>query len=105
MNCNGDENISIDMDNHEHFHQLIFDSIARDDLNGLKNILRIFPHGLELLDNCLNTPLLYACHCGRSRVVQYLLRLGANYMCLNIFGKYSRKNHMTNYTMRLKSLV
>lgn len=83
------------MDNIEDGHHLVFNSIARDDLIGLETTLNIYPAALESLDKCLNTPLLYACSCGRNRIVHYLLRFGANHERLNIFGKY-RYNHATS---------
>lgn len=65
----------------------VFHSILRDDLTGVQNVLKSFPSALEHMDRFSNTPLLYACYCGRSDLVSYLLVMGANYNRLNIYGK------------------
>lgn len=68
----------------------VFNLIARNDLRGLRMVFNEHPDAIEMLDRYLNTPLLYACHLGHSRVVRYLLGVGANHGQLNIFGKYTR---------------
>lgn len=73
----------------ENWPHLIFDSIAHNDLRCLQMALSAHPDAIEMLDRYLNTPLLYACHLGHSRIVQYLLAIGANCGQLNIFGKYT----------------
>lgn len=87
----------IEMDNYEELRNIIFNSITWNDLSTLMNTLRLYPIGLEVFNNCLNTPLLYACHCGQSQIVEYLLRLGANYKHLNIFGK----SHFITYEINI----
>lgn len=66
----------------------VFGFILRNDLIGLQKALKKFPYALEYFDRFSNTPLLYACYCGRSQVVRNLIALGANHMQLNIFGSY-----------------
>lgn len=74
----------------ENCSHLIFDLIGHNDLQGLQMVLNEHPDAIETMDRYLNTPLLYACHLGRNRIVGYLLRIGANFGQLNIFGKYTR---------------
>lgn len=81
-------------------HQ-IFTSIFGNDLSGLQTLLKINPDHLECMDECSNTPLLYACYCGRSPLVDYLLAFGANHQQLNIFGKYTL-HPKSKYHMILK---
>lgn len=79
------------MDNFENASHLIFDAIAQNDMNDLKIALQSVPDALETADRSLNTPLLYACYCGHSRIVDYLLGLGADHGRLNLFGKHKTK--------------
>lgn len=76
------------MDAGEYYCHIVFGCIMRNDFAGLQEILSKFPDALEYADNLSNTPLLYACNCGQSDLVSYLLTLGANHQCINIFGKY-----------------
>lgn len=66
----------------------VFGYILRNDLIGLETVLNKFPDALEYNDRFSNTPLLYACYCGRSEIVGYLLASGANHQRINVFGKY-----------------
>lgn len=65
----------------------VFDAISRNDFVKLKTALKKYPDALEYVDKCSNSPLLYACYCGQSRLVSYLLSLGANYERINVYGK------------------
>lgn len=76
----------------ENWPNFIFDLIAHNDLRGLQMALNAHPDAIEMLDRYLNTPLLYACQLGYSRIVRYLLGVGANSGQLNIFGKYMNLN-------------
>lgn len=72
----------------------IFELVSHNNLADLETILKQFPHVLESTDLFSNTPLLYACFCGKSDLVSYLLAEGANYKRINIFGN-CRKSHDT----------
>lgn len=69
------------------FNHLIFECIARNDLRNLEQLLSLDGNAIECLDDFSNTPLLYACYCGRHRAVNYLLAKNADYKRINIFGK------------------
>lgn len=76
----------------EYYGHLVFNSISQNDFASLQSVLIIHPDALEFLDKFSNTPLLFACYCGRSQFVRYLLAHGANYKRINVFGKYSPAN-------------
>lgn len=42
---------------------------------------------IEQLDDCSNTPVLYACYLGRQRFVKLLVEAGANFNRINIYGE------------------
>lgn len=74
-------------DNSDDFNHLIFECIARNDLQNLEHLLLLDGNAIECLDDFSNTPLLYACYFGRHRLVNFLLAKGADFKRINIFGK------------------
>lgn len=65
----------------------IMEAVKRNDLFSLQLVLDKFPHALECIDEYSNTPLLLACYRGYDRIVAHLLKCGADYKRINIFGK------------------
>lgn len=65
----------------------VLEAVGRNDLLGLQLMLDKCPHALECIDEYSNTPLLLACYRGYERIVAHLLKCGADFKRINIFGK------------------
>lgn len=82
----------------------VFKCIAQNNFTLLKNVIKMYPESIECLDDYSNTPLLYACYRGSSRIAGYLLARGADYMRINIFGNYIYPT-LASHTIQIEHFV
>lgn len=68
------------------FTEEIHEASAKGDLERVKNMLRINPALLNMVDKTKNTPLHYAASSGKLEVVKFLIKKGADLQAKNTYG-------------------